>query len=240
MSNHDVDCLQRPLTRRSGCPSPRRQLAASVAAAEHGTVSQALPLLCGKNGSAICGIDRQASLSTLSVNRSSGACLALLHHQTRWAPSVRTGDFDPDWSDSEQHSAETDAFVATFAELRGLIGNRYDSRLGERRRRCSPLTVEQEAGHSAPASARPAISAAASAHGEATADFQEALLLKAREHPWAEQSEAHFAKTGEMDVQQFTTAVNALRRLLADIGLERVARDVPSLDEWMRKRESAT
>lgn len=186
MSNHDVDCLQRPLTRRSGCPSPRRQLAASVAAAEHGTVSQALPLLCGKNGSAICGIDRQASLSTLSVNRSSGACLALLHHQTRWAPSVRTGDFDPDWSDSEQHSAETDAFVATFAELRGLIGNRYDSRLGERRRRCSPLTVEQEAGHSAPASARPAISAAASAHGEATADFQEALLLKAREHPWAE------------------------------------------------------
>ena len=67
---------------------------------------------------------------------------------------------------------------------------------------------------------------------------KQAIVLRAATLiAWAEQAEGHFAKTGEMDVQQFTTAVNALRRLLADIGLERVARDVPSLNEWIQKRE---
>ena len=76
--------------------------------------------------------------------------------------------------------------------------------------------------------------------GNLPAAKQAIVLRAATLIAWAEQAEAHFANTGEMDVQQFTTAVNALRRLLADIGLERVARDVPSLDEWMRGREQAT
>ena len=57
---------------------------------------------------------------------------------------------------------------------------------------------------------------------------------------WAEQAEAEFAKTGAMDVQTFTTATNALRRLLADIGLERQAKDVtPTLAEYLAKREAS-
>lgn len=76
--------------------------------------------------------------------------------------------------------------------------------------------------------------------GDLPAAKQAIVLRAATLIAWAEQAEAHFVKTGEMDVQQFTTAVNALRRLLADIGLERVARDVPSLDEWLRKRESTS
>jgi len=59
---------------------------------------------------------------------------------------------------------------------------------------------------------------------------------------WAEQAESEFARTGEMDVQTFTTATNALRRLLADIGLERQSRDItPTLQEWIaRKQEAGT
>ena len=57
---------------------------------------------------------------------------------------------------------------------------------------------------------------------------------------WAEQAEAEFARTGAMDVQTFTTATNALRRLLADIGLERQAKDVtPTLAEYLAKREAS-
>jgi hypothetical protein len=47
---------------------------------------------------------------------------------------------------------------------------------------------------------------------------------------WCEECEAAAANGGELDIGEFTTATNALRRLLADIGLERHARDVtPSL-----------
>jgi len=52
---------------------------------------------------------------------------------------------------------------------------------------------------------------------------------------WTEQAEAEFARTGKLDIQSFTTAVNSLRRLLADVGLERRARDLtPSLREVMQ------
>jgi len=54
---------------------------------------------------------------------------------------------------------------------------------------------------------------------------------------WCEQAEAEFANTGELDIAKFTTATNALRRLLADIGLERQARDLtPSLAEYVRQK----
>ncbi|WP_202354062.1 hypothetical protein [Mesorhizobium sp. 113-3-3] len=47
---------------------------------------------------------------------------------------------------------------------------------------------------------------------------------------WCEEAEASMANGGDIDISEFTTATNALRRLLADIGLERRARDItPSL-----------
>jgi hypothetical protein len=55
---------------------------------------------------------------------------------------------------------------------------------------------------------------------------------------WCEQQEAEHANSGKLDIQVYTTAVNSLRRLLSDLGLERVARDVPSLNEWLRQRET--
>jgi hypothetical protein len=57
---------------------------------------------------------------------------------------------------------------------------------------------------------------------------------------WCEQQEAEHANSGKLDIQVYTTAVNSLRRLLADLGLERVAREVPDLQTWLRKREVTT
>ena len=54
---------------------------------------------------------------------------------------------------------------------------------------------------------------------------------------WAEQAEADFAKSGKLDVATYTTAINSLRRLLADIGLDRQAKDVPDLKDWLAARE---
>lgn len=51
---------------------------------------------------------------------------------------------------------------------------------------------------------------------------------------WCEQCEAGMAGGGTIDIAEFTTAVNALRRLLADIGLERRAKDVtPDLATYL-------
>ncbi len=51
---------------------------------------------------------------------------------------------------------------------------------------------------------------------------------------WAEVEEAKLATGEVLDVQTYTTAVNALRRLLGDLGLERVARDVtPPLADYL-------
>jgi hypothetical protein len=55
---------------------------------------------------------------------------------------------------------------------------------------------------------------------------------------WCELEEAAHANTGKLDIQVYTTAVNSLRRLLSDLGLERVARDVPDLRDWLRQRET--
>ncbi len=58
---------------------------------------------------------------------------------------------------------------------------------------------------------------------------------------WAEVEEAKLATGAELDVQTYTTAVNALRRLLVDLGLERAARDVtpPLADYLAAKAEGA-
>lgn len=60
---------------------------------------------------------------------------------------------------------------------------------------------------------------------------------------WAEKAEAEFANSGELDTATYTTAINSLRRLLADIGLDRRAKDItPTLSEYIssydRKRGS--
>ena len=43
---------------------------------------------------------------------------------------------------------------------------------------------------------------------------------------WCELAEAGMAKGENLDIAEFTAAANALRRLLADIGLERRAKDI--------------
>ena len=54
---------------------------------------------------------------------------------------------------------------------------------------------------------------------------------------WAEMEEARLATGEVLDVQTYTTAVNALRRLLCDLGLERVARDVtPPLSDYLKAK----
>jgi hypothetical protein len=55
---------------------------------------------------------------------------------------------------------------------------------------------------------------------------------------WRELAEASMAKGEDLDIAEFTTATNALRRLLADLGLERRARDVtPHLHDYLGIRE---
>ena len=54
---------------------------------------------------------------------------------------------------------------------------------------------------------------------------------------WAEMEEARLATGEVLDVQTYTTAVNALRRLLVDLGLERVAHDVtPPLADYLKAK----
>src|SRR5262245_48708501 len=55
---------------------------------------------------------------------------------------------------------------------------------------------------------------------------------------WCEQAAAAMANGAEIDIQQFTTATNALRRLLLDIGLERRAKDItPTLSQYLEAAE---
>lgn len=51
---------------------------------------------------------------------------------------------------------------------------------------------------------------------------------------WLEDAEASYAKAGDLDIATYTTASNALRRLLQDIGLQRRSRDVtPDLASYV-------
>lgn len=54
---------------------------------------------------------------------------------------------------------------------------------------------------------------------------------------WCESREAEMVAGQDIDIAAFTTATNALRRLLVDIGLERRAKDVtPSLSRYLEGR----
>jgi hypothetical protein len=49
-----------------------------------------------------------------------------------------------------------------------------------------------------------------------------------------EQAEAEMVAGGILDLAEFTTAANSLRRLLSDLGLERRAKDItPSLSQYL-------
>jgi hypothetical protein len=49
-----------------------------------------------------------------------------------------------------------------------------------------------------------------------------------------EQAEAEMVAGGVLDLAEFTTAANSLRRLLSDLGLERRAKDItPSLSQYL-------
>lgn len=51
---------------------------------------------------------------------------------------------------------------------------------------------------------------------------------------WCEVEEAKLASAADLDIGIYTTAINALRRLLGDLGLERVAVDVsPPLADYL-------
>ena len=58
---------------------------------------------------------------------------------------------------------------------------------------------------------------------------------------WTEVEESKLATGETLDIGTYTTAINALRRLLGDLGLERVARDVtpPLADYLAAKAEGA-
>lgn len=60
---------------------------------------------------------------------------------------------------------------------------------------------------------------------------------------WCEQAEATMASGGSINIGEFSTTANAMRRLLVDLGLERKARDVTplNLNQYLaRKREEAS
>ncbi|WP_354114348.1 hypothetical protein [Bradyrhizobium sp. RT3a] len=52
-----------------------------------------------------------------------------------------------------------------------------------------------------------------------------------------EQSEAKYLAGGGVNIAEYTTASNAMRRLLADLGIQRVARDItPSLSQYLASK----
>jgi hypothetical protein len=53
---------------------------------------------------------------------------------------------------------------------------------------------------------------------------------------WCEETEGRLANGGEFDPAVYVLVVNALRRLLCDIGLERHARDITQARETIRDR----
>jgi hypothetical protein len=72
-------------------------------------------------------------------------------------------------------------------------------------------------------------------------EAQRALLARAATLAcWCEEREAELAKGEQFDAAEYATIANALRRLLSDLGLDRVARDVtPDLSDYIAGRARA-
>ncbi|HDR28856.1 hypothetical protein [Rhodovulum sp.] len=76
--------------------------------------------------------------------------------------------------------------------------------------------------------------------GDATAPQFAIIRRAAALAVWCEQAEADQALGKDLDVAAYTTATNALRRLLSDLGLERKARDVtPDLQAYIATKAGA-
>ena len=56
---------------------------------------------------------------------------------------------------------------------------------------------------------------------------------------WCEEQEAAQASGGDLDIAAYSAATNTLRRLLADLGLDRKARDVTSLQDYIAGKARA-
>lgn len=55
---------------------------------------------------------------------------------------------------------------------------------------------------------------------------------------WLAQQEEQLARGQDFDIGKWVQAANALQGILTKLGLNRVARDVPSLHEYLAKREA--
>lgn len=55
---------------------------------------------------------------------------------------------------------------------------------------------------------------------------------------WCEERESELAQGQDFDALQYATVSNALRRLLSDLGFQRVARDVTSLQDYIAGKAS--
>ena len=53
---------------------------------------------------------------------------------------------------------------------------------------------------------------------------------------WCEERESELAQGQDFDALQYSTVSNALRRSLSDLGLERKARDVTSLQDYIAQK----
>ena len=58
---------------------------------------------------------------------------------------------------------------------------------------------------------------------------------------WCEQAETDFANGQSFDVATYATSANAMRRLLADLGLERRSKDItPTLAQYLSGKAAAS
>jgi len=56
---------------------------------------------------------------------------------------------------------------------------------------------------------------------------------------WSEEREAELARGESFDAMQYATVANAMRRLLSDLGLDRQARDVSDLHDYLARKAEA-
>ena len=56
---------------------------------------------------------------------------------------------------------------------------------------------------------------------------------------WMAQQEEQLARGKEFDVSRWTAAANSLQGILSKLGLERQAKDVPNLHDYLKQRATA-
>jgi hypothetical protein len=56
---------------------------------------------------------------------------------------------------------------------------------------------------------------------------------------WLARQEATLANGGKFEVSAWVQATNSLQGIFAKLGLKRVARDVPDLQTWIKRREQS-